>query len=97
VALSRFVVANGMEEDVAAAFLARPHLVDDARGFIRMQVMRPTEDPREFWLWTWWNSAEDCHAWHKSHAYRASHAGIPRGLKLVPRSTRISYFHQVCE
>ena len=54
VALSRFVVANGMEEAVRAAFSERPHRVDQAPGFLRMEVLRPEGHPEEFWLMTWW-------------------------------------------
>jgi heme-degrading monooxygenase HmoA len=38
IALSRFAVANGMADQVKEAFMHRPHLVDDAPGFLRMQV-----------------------------------------------------------
>lgn len=89
VALSRFVVRNGMEDDVRAAFEERPHLVDLAPGFIRMEVLRPRERSEEFWLMTWWKDEASFDAWHKSHAYKDSHAGIPRGLKLVPGEQRI--------
>jgi hypothetical protein len=47
VALSRFVVANGMETPVKAAFRARPHRVDQAAGFVRMQVLCPLDRPGE--------------------------------------------------
>jgi hypothetical protein len=52
VAVSRFVVANGMDDDVAAAFRARPHAVDDAAGFLSLEVFQDLDDPREFWLVT---------------------------------------------
>jgi heme oxygenase (mycobilin-producing) len=89
VALSRFVVRNGMEDEVRAAFEERPHLVDLAPGYIRMEVLRPRECAEEFWLMTWWEDEASFDAWHKSHAYKDSHAGIPRGLKLVPGAQRI--------
>ena len=43
VALSRFTVANGMADQVKDAFINRPHLVDTARGFLRMQVITPSD------------------------------------------------------
>lgn len=89
VALSRFVVRNGMEDEVRTAFEERPHLVDLAPGFIRMEVLRPRERAEEFWLMTWWEDEASFDTWHKSHAYKDSHAGIPRGLKLVPGEQRI--------
>lgn len=39
VVLSKFRVRNGMEDAVRLAFRARPHLVDDAPGFPRMEVL----------------------------------------------------------
>lgn len=96
VALSRFVVANGMTAQVKAAFQARPHLVDSAEGFVRMEVLSPRDVPDEIWLITWW--AEEAHyrAWHRSHAYHESHQGIPKGLKLVPKSAQLRYFDHIC-
>jgi heme-degrading monooxygenase HmoA len=89
VALSRFVVAHGKSDEVSAAFRARPHLVDRAPGFIRMEVLSPRGNPDEFWLITWWAGEQDYDAWHRSHAYHESHKGIPKGLKLVPNSAQI--------
>ena len=87
--VSRFVVRNGMEEQVRQAFADRPHRVDSVPGFCRMEVLRPLENPEEFWLMTWWTDEAAYLAWHKSHDYRESHAGIPKGLKLVPGSVQI--------
>lgn len=83
IGFSRFVVRNGMEVDVCRAFQSRPHLVDQAPGFCRMEVLRPVEKPAEFWLMTWWTDEASFNNWHQSHEYRQSHAGIPKGLKLL--------------
>jgi heme oxygenase (mycobilin-producing) len=96
-ALSRFRVANGMGKDVRAAFLDRPHLVDSSAGFIRMEVVSPVEDPEEFWLLTYWTDEDSFRAWHTSHLYRDSHAGIPRGLKLDPSATEVRYFERITD
>ena len=92
VALSRFTIANDMAADVREAFRARPHLVDGEPGFLAMQVMSPVDNPQEIWLVTHWTDAESYHTWHRSHGYHASHAGIPKGLKLVPKSAEITLF-----
>jgi heme oxygenase (mycobilin-producing) len=97
VALSRFVVANGMEAEVKAAFRARPHRVDRAAGFVRMEVLCPLDRPQEIWLVTHWRCADDYRAWHRGHGYRESHRGIPKGLKLVGRETCIREFEVVCD
>lgn len=44
VALSRFQIANDMSDEVRGAFCERPHLVDDAAGFLGMEVMSPIDD-----------------------------------------------------
>ena len=97
-ALSRFTIASDeMIAPMREAFLQRPHQVDQAAGFIRMEVVSPLDQPREFWLLTWWNTAADFEAWHHSHAYHDSHAGIPKGLKLVPKSTEIRLLEQLAQ
>jgi heme-degrading monooxygenase HmoA len=95
-ALSRFVIANDMSEEVREAFRNRPHLVDDAPGFLRMDVLCPTENPQEIWLITHWTDEESFRVWHHSHKYHQSHKGIPKGLKLVPKSVEIRYFEHIC-
>lgn|GEM_PF-362159 len=95
VALSKFVIANGMTPEVKQAFLDRPHLVDDAPGFIRMDVISPIDTPDEIWLITFWRDEESYRIWHRSHAYRSSHEGIPKGLRLDPKETSIRLFAYV--
>lgn len=95
VALSTFVIANGMAAEVKAAFRDRPHLVDNAPGYLRMEVISPLEKPEEIWLITFWADAGSFHAWHHSHLYRESHQGMPPGLKLIPGETKIRSFEHV--
>lgn len=94
-ALSRFVIANDMREQVHEAFRNRPHLVDDAPGFLRMDVLSPLENSQEIWLITHWTDEESFRVWHHSHKYHQSHKGIPKGLKLVPKSVEIRYFEHI--
>ena len=95
VALSRFVVANDMTEEVKRAFVERPHLVDGAPGYVRMEVLSPLDRPEEIWLITYWRDEQSFRAWHHSHLYHESHSRIPKGLKLVPRSAELRYFEHV--
>ncbi len=96
VAVSKFVVANGMIDDVKRAFRVRPHLVDGAAGYLRMEVISPIERPEEIWLITFWTDKASFETWHHSHLYRDSHRGIPKGLKLVPKETELRHFEHVC-
>ncbi len=93
--LSRFVVANDMDAEVKQAFLHRPHLVDNATGFLRMDVLSPEDMPNEIWLMTYWVDIASYRTWHKSHAYHESHAGIPKGLRLVPGSAALRVFNLI--
>ena len=97
IAQSQFVVANGMEEQVRRAFIDRPRLVDQAPGFVRMEVLNPLDAPAEFWLFTYWTDKASWEAWYRSHSYHNSHQGIPKGLKLDPSGTRIRYFERLTE
>jgi heme-degrading monooxygenase HmoA len=92
VALSRFTIANGMSDDVRAAFRDRPHLVDDAAGFLGMDVMSPLDAPAEIWLVTRWRDEQSYRCWHRGHDYHEAHKGIPKGLKLVPGSATVRLF-----
>src|SRR4051794_18933386 len=95
VAVSTFVVAGGAAAAVHKAFGERPHLVDDAPGYVRMDVLAAADDPAELWLLTYWDDEESFRRWHRSHAYHASHKAIPEGLKLVPRTARLRFFRHV--
>ena len=95
VALSRFVIANDMDEAVKGAFRARPHTVDAAPGFLRLEVLSPEENPKEIWLITYWTDRTSFENWHHSHLYREAHAGIPKGLKLVPKSATVTFLNHI--
>lgn len=95
VVLSQFVIANDMVEDVRAAFRERPKLVDKETGFIRLEVISPVDQPESIWLLTYWTDKESFQVWHRSHLYKESHAGLPKGLKLVPGQNRIIHFDHI--
>jgi heme-degrading monooxygenase HmoA len=93
--LSKFVVANDMVDEVKKAFKDRPHLVDSAPGFIRLDVISPVEYPSEIWLITYWADENSYRTWHRGHAYHESHVQIPKGLKLVPKTAEVRCFEHV--
>ena len=94
VALSQFTVARKTDE-VKQAFQQRPHLVENATGFVRMEVLSPCDAPDEIWLITYWENEASYQTWHRSHLYQESHRGIPKGLRLVPNSVSIRFFEHV--
>ena len=92
---SRFRVANDRVAEVRAAFLQRPHLVDDVIGFLGMDVYIAASDSATFHLLTRWTDREAYERWHRSDAHRASHAFIPRGLKLDATLTRVTVLDRI--
>jgi signal transduction histidine kinase/heme-degrading monooxygenase HmoA len=88
-AVSRFRVANGLEQSVVAAFADRPGLVDAWPGFLGMETFTDTTDPAVFHLFTRWTNRTAFHNWHHSPAHRQSHKGMPKGLRLDPSYTQL--------
>ncbi len=95
IVVSKFTVANDLENEVAQAFIERPHMVDDVEGFQRLEVLRASENPREFWLLTYWDSERTYQSWYRTHRYQEVHKSMPAGLKLVPGTSEIRLFHHV--
>ena len=60
-----------------------------------MEVISPLDHLEEIWLIPFWTDEDSFRAWHRSHLYRDSHKGIPKGLKLVPGETEIRHFEHV--
>jgi heme-degrading monooxygenase HmoA len=96
-ALSRFKVANGLENSVARAFLNRPRLVEHAEGFLGMDVFTDNGDASIFYLSTRWATEFAFRQWHSSEAHHASHQGIPKGLKLDPGFTQLVIMEHLCD
>ncbi len=92
--ISKFTIENGMEIEVKYAFKNRPQMVENAAGYIKMDVISPLDNPSEIQLITYWQSVTDFESWHKLHL-RSSHQLIPKGLKLVPHSWSLSYFEHI--
>ena len=95
VAMSKFEVLNGMEAEVYEAFCNRPHLVDDAEGFVKMEVMNPEKKSEKFVLVTYWEDKESWKDWYKGHQFKESHEAMPSGLKLVPKSTKLTFYNTI--
>lgn len=97
VVLSKFTVAKvgNMAAAVKKAFIERPHMVEDASGFLRLDVLTPLENPDEIWLFTYWNDRDSFHRWYGTHPYKIAHQGIPEGLKLAPDRTEMRFFEYI--
>jgi heme-degrading monooxygenase HmoA len=95
--LSRFKVANGLEGAVARAFVDRPRLVEQAEGFLGLEVFADAADASVFYLSTRWITEAAFRQWHASEAHHASHKGMPAGLKLDPAFTQLTVMERLCD
>ena len=95
VAISRFRVANGLEDEVKEAFRQRPRLVDAEPGFLGMETFTDASERTVFYLVTRWTDAAPFHAWHRSDAHHLSHRFIPRGLKLDAEWTKLAVLDRI--
>lgn len=86
VAISRFVVRNGMEEEVRRAFEDRPRRVESEPAFLGLEVLQ--QGP-EFVLLTRWTDEASFRQWHRSPKHKEAHELIPAGLKLDPKGTQL--------
>lgn len=93
--ISRFRVQNGLEGQVRAAFLARPHLVDSVAGFLGMETFTASTDPALFYLVTRWTDEASYQCWHRSEQHHRSHRGIPKGLKLDASFTQVVLLERI--
>lgn len=97
VAISRFLVVNGQEEAVAEAFRNRPRLVDEVPGFLGMETFTEGSQADAFYLVTRWTDEESYRVWHASPDHKLSHKGIPKGLKLDPKFTKVQVLDRIEE
>jgi heme-degrading monooxygenase HmoA len=96
-ALSRFKVANGREEAVREAFHNRPGWVDNAPGFLGLEVFTDSEDSSQFYLVTRWTDVDSFQRWHAGPDHGNSHQGIPKGLKLDPAFTLVRTLDRIAD
>ncbi|MHA6247617.1 antibiotic biosynthesis monooxygenase family protein [Pontibacter sp. CAU 1760] len=96
IALSTFEIANDMAAEVKEAFVNRPQLVNNAPGFVRLDVLSPKDNANEIWMMTFWTDEESYTVWYKNHM-REAHQGIPKGLRLVPNSPKVRLFDHITE
>jgi heme-degrading monooxygenase HmoA len=91
--MSRLRVDEQRSDELIAAFRARAHLVDDADGFLDLQVWRSDRDPGEVLMVSRWRDREAFKAYMKSHEHRVSHERIDPELKAAIALERLEHLH----
>ena len=69
--------------------------MDGEPGFVKLDVLSPRERPAEIWLITYRSDEDSYRSWRRNHRYREAHPGLPKGLKLVPKSADFTFFDHV--
>jgi heme-degrading monooxygenase HmoA len=91
VSLSRLRVAPELAEELVRAFRSRIHLVDDADGFVDLEVWRSDKSPDELIMVSRWRDRDAFSRYMKSEAHRLSHERIPPDLRQAIRLERLEH------
>lgn len=86
IAMNRFKITPGREDDFERVWIDRDSHLDDVPGYVEFHLVRGPEheDHTLYATHTVWESEEDFVNWTKSEAFRAAHrnAGDNKGLYL---------------
>jgi heme-degrading monooxygenase HmoA len=93
VSMSRLRVAASESDALIAAFRDRVHLVDDAPGFIDLEVWRSDRDAEEVLMVSRWRDREAFTAYMRSEQHRISHDRIDPVLQAAIRLERLEHLH----
>ena len=93
VSLSRLRVPAGRAPELVAAFRRRAHLVDDADGFVDLQVWQSDRDPGELLMVSRWRDRDAFKAYMRSADHQVSHGRIDPELKQVIKLERLEHLH----
>jgi len=93
VSLSRLRVAPERAAELIEAFRRRAHLVDDADGFVDLEVWQSDREPEEVVMVSRWRDRDAFSRYMRSDAHAVSHARIPQDLDEAIRLDRLEHLH----
>ncbi len=84
VAMNRFKVVKGSEEEFEAVWKGRDSNLGEMKGFVEFHLLRgPEHDDHTLYAsHTIWASREDFEAWTRSQQFRDSHKGVGQNKPL---------------
>ena len=93
VSLSRLRVPAERAPELVAAFRRRAHLVDDADGFVDLQVWQSDRDRGELIMVSRWRDRDAFKTYMRSEEHRVSHDRIDPGLDEAIKLERLEHLH----
>ena len=93
VSLSRLRVTRERAGEVAAAFRRRARLVEEADGFLDLQVWQSDRDAEEMIMVSRWRDRASFQAYMRSDAHAISHRRIPPDLERAIQLERLEHLH----
>ena len=93
VSLSRLRVADERAAELVAAFRRRAHLVEEADGFVDLQVWQSDRDAAELVMVSRWRDRSAFKAYMKSDAHRVSHERIDDDLDRAIKLQALEHMH----
>lgn len=91
--MSRLRVAPDRAQQLVAAFRDRAHLVDQASGFVDLEVWQSDRDPTELVMVSRWTDRASFKSYMKSDAHRISHARIDPELDAEIKLQALEHMH----
>src|ERR1700728_3175583 len=76
--INAITVAESSGDELARRFAARAGAVDDQEGFEGFELLRPTDERRQWLVLTRWRDNEAFESWVNSPAFAHGHAGASR-------------------
>jgi heme-degrading monooxygenase HmoA len=93
VSMSRLRIPVERADALVRAFRARVRLVDDADGFVDLQVWQSDRDAGELIMVSRWRDRAAFTAYMRSEDHRTSHDRIPPELKEAIKLERLDHLH----
>jgi len=93
VSLSRLRIPEERAPELVSAFRRRARLVEQADGFLDLQVWQSDRDPGEIVMVSRWRDRDAFKAYMKSESHRISHARIAPDLDDAIRLERLEHMH----
>ena len=93
VSLSRLRIGAERAPELVSAFRRRARLVEEADGFVDLQVWQSDRDPGELVMVSRWRDRDAFKAYMKSEAHAVSHGRIDPSLDEAIKLERLEHMH----